>query len=599
MTTTAPRTRVAVRTRRPDGGSRTSAPGNGSRRPRWAHRRARLVASAPRTTSAISTVLGLVCFVDVAWPHHWRVLSALDPLPPGPARATIEALVAVCALGLLRVASGLRRRKRAAWAIAVVACVAIAGLDLLRVENRPLEGALTTALLAVLIAARKEFAADPDPRDRRAALRCGGSLLAGALGYGLLLINLPGHVTGSVSPLARLREVLLSFLGLGGSVRIVDDDYAAAFHASLLAMGLLAAAGTAMLVLRAPEPLPELSAADEERLRALLACFGERDSLGYFALRRDKSVVWSPSGKAAIMYRVVAGVALVSGDPIGDPEAWPGAIDAYRALVARYGWTPAVMGCSELGAIIMRRELGVCVLALGDEAVLATAGFSLDGRAMRAVRQPHARIARAGYVLTIRRVRDVAPAECAELRAAAEAWRTDPVERGFSMALSRFADPADGDCLVVTARRDGVLAGLLHFVPWGKHKISLDLMRRDPRSDNGLNEFMIAELMRAAPDLGVDEVSLNFAVFREALERGSRVGAGPVSRLWRRLLLIASRWWQIDSLFQFNCKFHPEWRTRFICYSSARDVPRIACAALEAEAFLVWPRALRRLLGRP
>jgi lysyl-tRNA synthetase class 2 len=124
-------------------------------------------------------------------------------------------------------------------------------------------------------------------------------------------------------------------------------------------------------------------------------------------------------------------------------------------------------------------------------------------------------------------------------------------------------------------------------------------MRRDPSADNGLNEYMICELMRTAAGLGIEEISLNFAVFRDALERGSRVGAGPVSRLSRRLLLIASRWWQIESLYRFNAKFHPDWRPRFVCYSSARDIPRIACAAMEAEAFLVWPEFLRRLLGRP
>ncbi|WP_036330677.1 phosphatidylglycerol lysyltransferase domain-containing protein, partial [Microbispora sp. ATCC PTA-5024] len=37
-------------------------------------------------------------------------------------------------------------------------------------------------------------------------------------------------------------------------------------------------------------------------------------------------MIFSPSGKAAIGYRVVAGVMLASGDPVGDVEAWPGAI---------------------------------------------------------------------------------------------------------------------------------------------------------------------------------------------------------------------------------------------------------------------------------
>src|SRR6266487_878581 len=69
--------------------------------------------------------------------------------------------------------------------------------------------------------------------------------------------------------------------------------------------------------------------ADARRIRELLGKYGDRDSLGYFALRSDKHVIWSSSGKSCIGYRVVSGVMLASGDPIGDPEAWPGAIHAF------------------------------------------------------------------------------------------------------------------------------------------------------------------------------------------------------------------------------------------------------------------------------
>src|SRR5439155_20748165 len=124
-----------------------------------------------------------------------------------------------------------------------------------------------------------------------------------------------------------------------------------------------------LLALRPSEPIARLSESDEERLRGLLAKQGGRDSLGYFALRRDKSVVWSPTGKAAITYRVVQGVALASGDPIGDPEAWPGAMCAYQQLVDEYGWTGAVIGCSELGATMFKRECALRALSLGSASI--------------------------------------------------------------------------------------------------------------------------------------------------------------------------------------------------------------------------------------
>ena len=84
-------------------------------------------------------------------------------------------------------------------------------------------------------------------------------------------------------------------------------------------------------------------------------------------------------------------------------------------------------------------------------------------------------------------------------------------------------------------------------------------------------------------------VSLNFAAFRSAIERGERLGAGPFQRAWRWILVFLSRWFQIDSLYRFNAKFRPIWEPRFICYPGAGDLPRIGIAMLEAEAFIVWP----------
>src|SRR5262249_60063760 len=94
---------------------------------------------------------------------------------------------------------------------------------------------------------------------------------------------------------------------------------------------------------------------------------------------------------------------------------------------------------------------------------------------------------------------------------------------------------------------------------------------------------------QAGQGLAITRVSLTFAVCRSALARGERIGAGPVLRAWRGILLFASRWFQIESLYKFNAKFCPLWVPRFFVFSGTRDAPRVALAALEAGAFLVWP----------
>jgi lysyl-tRNA synthetase class 2 len=254
-----------------------------------------------------------------------------------------------------------------------------------------------------------------------------------------------------------------------------------------------------------------------------------------------------------------------------------------------------VLGCGNAGGRAFRRA-GLDVVELGDEAVVDTAAFSLDGRPMRGVRQAVGRAARAGYTCRVVRQRDLSADELAAAVRAADLFRDGPVERGFSMALSRLGDPRDAGCVLVLCHdAGGELRGLLQFVPWGEDGLSLDLMRADRTAGNGLTELMVAGILAAAPGLDVRRVSLNFAVLRSVFARAEELGAGPVLRMWHRLLLVASRLWQIESLYRANAKYRPEWQPRYLCFPAARDLPRIALAALAAEAFLpALPRPRQR-----
>lgn len=547
----------------------------------------------PWTAALLCFATGLLDLVSALTPADRARLQALRGVVPGGVRNTSTALTVVVGVLLLVVARGLRRRKARAWRVTVglllgsVLLHVLKGLD---VE----EAVVALALLVALVAVRDEFYAQGDPRTRWRAVGAFLVLTATSYAVGMALVGIrSGDLAQPWSFTASSEHVVEGLVGLRGPLRFtVDrrgqkaDDLVADV---LLALGLLTALGTAYLVLRPAEPAARLTPEDEARMRALLDVHGHRDSLGYFALRRDKSVIWSPSGKACIAYRVVSGVMLASGDPLGDPEAWPGAIEAFLEMADLHAWTPAVMGCSEAAGTAWQRA-GLTALEIGDEAVVEAAGFTLEGRAMRGVRQAVNRVERAGYTTRVCRVTELTRQEAVVLQAQADAWRGAETERGFSMALGRFGDRADPDCVLVMAFLDDRLRGFLHFVPWGRDGLSLDLMRRDRDAENGLNELLIVRALQAAPGMGVARLSLNFAVFRSALQAGERLGAGPVIKAWRRLLVFVSRWFQIESLYRFNAKFRPDWEPRYVCYPGARDLPRVTLAALEAEAFLVWPR---------
>jgi lysyl-tRNA synthetase class 2 len=538
----------------------------------------------------------LVGFADIftglgiGWLHR---LHPLTDILPGAVEAASAATV-VAGILLLLLAHALRRRKRRAWRAAVALLAVSVALHSVRFDFVQL--VMAFVVLSALILYRSEFRALGDPRTRWRAVRVFLVLSAASVAVGVILEALLRHrvVGGPPSLLAIGQEVVLGLVGFNGPLVFRPHRLNDLNDSMLTGLGLMTAITTIYLALRAPEPRPELTDADEASMRSLLQ--ESPDSLGYFNLRHDKSVIWSESGKAAVAYRVVSGVMLASGDPLGDPEAWGGAMTSFLREAERHAWTPAVIGCSERAGKIWCRLSGFSALELGDEAVVEVETFSLDGRPMRNVRQMVKRIERAGYTTEIVRAGDVSEGERRRALIDAAAWRGTQTERGFSMALGRLMDPADPDCVFVVARQDGIMRAFLQFVPWGSDGMSLDLMRRDRNAESGVNELLIVEALRACPSLGIKQVSLNFAVFRSTLERGERLGAGPLLRGWRRVLLFASRWFQIESLYRFNAKFQPTWVPRFIVYPGARDIPRIVVAALEAEAFLTWP-SLRRLSG--
>ncbi len=549
----------------------------------------------PKTISRLVWLVGFVSLISAASPaFHNRLEIVTGIVPPVfPAAATTGTLAAGVVLMLL--ANGLRRGKFRAWLLATVltafATVAhvVKGLD---VE----EATFTAVVLVLLVTARHHFRALPDPRSPRRimAVVIVGVPLATLLGLVWISVDLDGLSLGTTVP-ARLAEALLGLVGIPGPVTFVDTGAATRASVGLAVLGVALLLLLLIVALQPAVGPHRLDLEERDSVHRLLDRWGAVDSLSWFALREDRAAIFSPSRKAAVSYRIVGGVSLAAGDPLGDPEAWPGAIAAWLGETSAYGWLPGVLGASERGAEAYRRA-GLDALELGDEAILRTAAFTTQGRQMRTVRQAVSRCRRAGLSTTCARVRDLDQAARTAIVKSADAWRVGEVERGFSMALGRLADPQDGNATMVLCRdASGELRGLLQLVPWGDDGLSLDVMRRDRSSENGLIELMVTDLMANAPSLDVARVSLNFAVFRSVFARGERLGAGPVLRLWRAILMQASHFWQIESLYRANAKFSPEWAPRFFCFRSAGDVPRVSLAALRAEAFLVAPAWWRNL----
>jgi lysylphosphatidylglycerol synthetase-like protein (DUF2156 family) len=156
--------------------------------------------------------------------------------------------------------------------------------------------------------------------------------------------------------------------------------------------------------------------------------------------------------------------------------------------------------------------------------------------------------------------------------------------------------------LLVTTRREfravaapvsrwRALAAFLGFVVAGLGVGVAEIAARSARlvGDPPLHLWVVHAALGMVGVNGPLRLSLNFAMLRSVFDRAGRLGAGPVLRIWHRLLLMASPFWQIESLYRANAKYRPGWRPRFLCFPTMRDL-RVGLAALRAESFVATPR---------
>ena len=328
----------------------------------------------------------------------------------------------------------------------------------------------------------------------------------------------------------------------------------------------------------------EWSETAEVTIRTLLAEHGQEDSLGYFATRRDREFILEPGNRAGVSYRVLGSVCVAAGDPIGDPQHWSEAIAGWLDYARTYGWVPGVISASERGARAYA-EHDLQILNLGDEAILHSDTFAINSTTLTPVRKAAERVRRAGVTIEICRHADLDSERLREITDLTDAWRHGETERGFSMALNRLGDPADGRCLLVLACVEERPVGLLSFVPWGVRDLSLDVMRRSPEAPNGITEAMVAELMAQAEGLGVRRVSLNFAMLRQSFVEADRLGATQAQRLNSSLLGLMDKFLQLERLYRSNEKYRPEWVPRYVCFDGALTLPKLAVSASRLEGF--------------
>jgi phosphatidylglycerol lysyltransferase len=507
--------------------------------------------------------------------------------------------VLVAGFGLLLLARGLGHGRRVAWLTALVLLVSSAASNLLKGLHFS-EAALQIAVAGTLLWRARDFRARPDTPTVAGVARTVGAAMLGlplyaALGFVLL--------RGRFRPDPTLGQEVREFLARL-TINSTDAFQGTTFRASwfldsISFIWVAVLLFSAFALLRAVRhPSPERPG-DRERALALLRRYG-RQSIAHMTTWPGNTLMLNGASDAYIAYRVVGGVALALGDPIGDEDGCARAIEEFLDLCASRGWTPCFYAATDrfLPAF---REHGLDSLQVAEDAAIDLPGLEFKGKSWQDVRTALNKAERDGIACEWISLGDAPPAIADQIAAISARWTAEKElpEMGFTLGtLEEARNPDIRTAVAVDAQRTihGFTTWLPVYTDGAIRGWTIDLMRR--REGEGIfrnvMEFLIARAALTFREEGAATLSLSSAPLARAEHEGEEARG-----LQRALNLLADRlepFYSFRSLLAFKQKFRPRWEPVYIVFPDLASLPRITLAIVRAYLPGLGLREVREML---
>lgn len=543
---------------------------------------------------------------------------------------------------LLLLSDGLRRGRRFAWAgavliqlaLSVLAGITIAGvlypaapdtaagegIGAIEVPGYTHPLALILPLLLpvvlsiVLLLSRRLFPVTaPAGTYRRLAVSVGKTAAVLASVYLLAGILLAPGFTPVPAPLELLADIPDRFLPLGYMLDLSPAFFPQSTPAVLLyeGTGVSFWVVTAVLVLKTfLRPAPIQHTAGTSRAREILKT-RQGSTLSWMTTWPGNTYWFSSTGESFIAYRVIAGVALTLGVPVGPGSQTKAAVAEFTLFCSGQGWTP----CFYSVPADLRdhaASLGWGSVQVAQETILELDAVSFKGKKFQDIRTAMNNAAKAGIRAEWTTYGTAPFTLLAQIQEISEEWVADKKmpEMGFTLGgLDELNDPDVRLLLAIddSHRVHAVASWLPVFNDGTIEGWTLDFMRRRSTGFRAGIEFLIASAALSLKAEGYGFISLSGAPLARLTSTMAPAVAGPevtgsLDRLLDRLGATLEPVYGFRSLLAFKAKFQPRYEPLYMLYPDAAALPAIGNAITRAylptinlgESLTLARRILRR-----
>lgn len=526
----------------------------------------------------LTAAMGVVNVISAIMPSMHERLRQLEQYSPFAISRGGHLTSAITGFALLLLSVSLWRRKQVGWLLTLITLIISIPVHL--IKGLDYEEATLAALLAgLLIYLRPHFHARSDTPSVKQGLQILIAALAFTLVYGVVgFYLLDRHFKVHFGFWSALRQTIVMFTEFYDPGLQPITGFGRYFADSIYVIGAVTLGYGLLMLLRPVLNHRSLTEEDRSRARDIVKAHG-RTSLARYALFDDKLFFFTPGG-SLVSYVVENRVALALGDPIGSIEDVDPALSAFKQFCSRNDWLPVFYQVLPT-CLHSYKNLEFDEIAIGQEAIVDLAKFTLEGSENKTLRNSYNKMLRLGYCSDV-----IQPPFSArmlrELSYISNDWLTGHGASELRFSLGWFDEKYLNTCPILLVRdREGFIEGFANLVTeFQANEIAVDLMRYRQQSESGLMDFLFVSLFRWAREQG-------FASFNLGLSALSGVGEHSEDPMVERALKFIyqniNRFYNFRGLHSFKEKFHPVWSPRYLIYPGAADLPAVSIALLRAH----------------
>jgi len=525
----------------------------------------------------LTAAMGVINLLSAVTPALMNRLRLLEQFSPFSVIRGGHLASALAGFALLVLSEGLWRRKQLGWGLTLVTLIISIIAHLLKGSDYE-EATLAALLVGLLIYLRPSFHAHSDTPSVRQGLKVLLAALTFTVVYGVIgFYLLDRHFQISFGFWTALRQTIVMFTQFYNPGLQPISGFGRYFADSIYAVGA-ATTGYALVMLLRPV-LNRRPASDEERSRAweIVRSYGST-SLARYAVLDDKKFFFSSKG-VLISHVVENRVALVLGDPIGEPADVSTSISDFKSYCGTNDWLAAYYQVMP-AYLDAYKSAGFEIMTLGQEAIVDLSLFTLEGSDNKTLRNGYNKLVKRGYHYDVIQP-PFSPRMLRELNSISNEWLGSRRATEMRFSLGWFDEQYLNTCPILLVRdREGFIEAFANIVTeFQNHGVAVDLMRHRSHMESGLMDFLFVSLFLWGKEQ-------NYATFNLGLSALSGVGEHSddpaIERALHYIYENVSRFYNFRGLHVFKEKFHPAWSPRFLVYPGPASLPAVGVALLRA-----------------